>query len=113
MGVKISELPVASTLIGTELLETVQLGVNKQTTITKVLTDLSIPQYDSVSGELKVNGVVVSGITEYTMAQFLLLDPNDYHRRTILVNDVHAPHALGGGVKVTGDATGAGSWTWD
>jgi len=113
MGTKISELPTSGTLVGTELIEVVQTGVSRKTTITAILTDLSIPQYDPMTGELEVNNVVISGITEYTWAQFLTLDPNNYHRRTILINDVNAPHALGGGVKVTGDSTGAGSWTWD
>ena len=60
MGVKISELPVASTLIGTELLETVQTGTSKQTTIGSLLTDLNVVQHDPVTGGLISGGIPVT-----------------------------------------------------
>ena len=60
MGVKISELPVASTLIGTELLETVQTGASRQTTIGSLLTDLNVVQHDPVTGGLISGGIPVT-----------------------------------------------------
>ncbi len=64
---------------------------------------------NATTGALEVGGVPVTGATEYTLAQFLQLDPADYNGYTVRVTDVDAPHATAGGVLARCDDS---VWTW-
>ena len=87
MGVKISELPVASTLIGTELLETVQLGTSKRTTIGSLLANLNVVQLDTATGILEVNGTPLVDVSVVTMSDLLALNAANYNNQKMIVTN--------------------------
>lgn len=70
---------------------------------------LGLVQQNPTTGALEVNGAPVTGATEYTLTQFLQLDPADYNGYTVRVTDVDAPHATAGGVLARCDDS---VWTW-
>lgn len=66
---------------------------------------------NATTSALEVNGVAVTGATEYTLTQFLQLDVADYPNYTILISDIPTPHSTVNGVLVRANSAGT-AWIW-
>lgn len=66
----------------------------------------------NIIGLKTLAGVTVSGITSYTLAQFLApLNPALYAGRDINISDIPTPHCSSNGVRLRGNDAGTG-WIW-
>lgn len=99
--VKISQLPAANTPDGTELLETVQNGINKKLTINQVRTFTS-SYYWPLSGTGTLTATtIISGATTYGLSFEDLASLDFYSGADITLNpsgDMHA--SVGGGITI-------------